>query len=168
MKTMNTKVNCCTFTGFYNFIVKLLLNLCNDFLNTCWMNSSVSHKLMECKTANFSSYRIKSRNDNCLRCVINNNFHTSSSLQCTYVTSFPSYNPSFHLVVFYMENADRVLNGCFCCHSLNSLDYYFLCLLVCIQLSLIYNLIDIACCISLCLILKALYQTVLCLFCAKS
>ena len=63
-----------------------------------------------------------------------------------------------------MENANRVLNGCFCSNTLDCLNHNLLSLLVSIEFGIIHNLIHIACSIEFSLIFQTLNQSLLSLF----
>lgn len=108
MQTMNTEVNGCTFTCLNNLVFKLLLNLGNNLLYAGGVYTSVSNKLMQSKTANLTTNRIKSRYYDSLGCIINNNLNTCGSFKSTDVTSFTSDDTTLNLVVINMEHADRV------------------------------------------------------------
>ena len=79
MQAMNTKVDGCTLTRFNNLLVDLLLHLSHNFLYTGWMYTTVGYQLMQSQTANFTSYWVKSTNNNSFRGIINHNFNTCSS-----------------------------------------------------------------------------------------
>ena len=59
VQSVYTKVDGCTLTGFDYFVVKLLLYLSHNFLDTCRMNTSVGYKLMQSQAANFTTYGVK-------------------------------------------------------------------------------------------------------------
>ena len=168
MQTVNTKVNGCTLTCFDYLIIQLFLYLCNNFFYSSRMYASVSNKLMKGKTTNLTTYWVESRNNDCLRSIIYNNFNSRRSLKSTYITSFATNNASLYVVVINMEHRNRIFDSRFCCHTLYCLYDYLLCLLVGIELSLIHNLIDIACCLGLCLVLERFNKARLCLVCRKS
>ena len=67
-----------------------------------------------------------------------------------------------------MENTDRILNSRFCSHTLDCLNHYLTCLLVCIEFRLVHNLVDITGCSSFGLIFHRLHQTRLCFFSTQS
>ena len=165
---MYSKVDCSSLTSFYNLLFQLLLYFGNNLLNTCRVNTSICNKLMQCKTTCFTTYWVKSRNHNSFRCVIYNNFHTTCSLESSDVTSFTSDDTSFYLVVIYMEDRNRVLNGSFSGDALYCFDDNLLCLVISINLSLVHYLIDVALGICACLIFETFNKTVSCLICRKS
>lgn len=59
MQTMYTKVDGSTLTCLDNLVIELLLNLSNNFLDTCRVDTSVSNKLMKSQTANLTADRIE-------------------------------------------------------------------------------------------------------------
>ena len=56
---------------------------------------------MKCKSCNLSSYRVKSRKKNCLRCIVYNYLDSCSCLQGSDVTTFTSDNFSFDFLREY-------------------------------------------------------------------
>ena len=44
------------FTGFYNFLLYICFYLCNNFLYSCRMNTSVCHKFFKGLPCNFATY----------------------------------------------------------------------------------------------------------------
>ena len=48
-----------TLSYFNNLLIYLFLCFSHYFFNSCWMNSSIRHKLVQRKTCNFSTNRIK-------------------------------------------------------------------------------------------------------------
>src|SRR5574344_313765 len=147
MKTMNTKVYSCTLTSFNNFVFKLFLNFSNYFLNTCWVNTTISNKLVKSKTTYLTANRIESTYYNCFWRIINNDFYTCCSFKSADVSTFTAYDTSLYFIIFNMENTYRIFNRCLSSNSLYSLNNDLLCLLVSIQLSIVNNFINITCCI---------------------
>ncbi len=113
MKSMNTQVDCGTFSNLNNLILYLFPCFFNDFFNTGRMNSAVGNQLMKASRA--ISRRTGSNADryNGFRCIINNDFNSGCSFQCPDITTFPSDDPSLDLITFNIENSDRIFNGSF-------------------------------------------------------
>ena len=55
METVDAKVDGCTLTCLDYFVVELLLHLCHNFLDTCRMDTTVGHELMESQAANLTT-----------------------------------------------------------------------------------------------------------------
>ena len=67
-----------------------------------------------------------------------------------------------------MEHADRVFYRGFSGNALYCLYNDFLSLSIGVKLSLVHNLVDVACCICTGFVFQTLNKTVLCLFCAET
>ena len=92
MQTVNTEVNSGTLTNLYNLLLNLLLNLGNNLLNTSRVDTTVSYKLVKCKTCNLTTYWIKTAEDNSLWSIVNDNLNTCCSLKCTDITTLTTDN----------------------------------------------------------------------------
>ena len=84
---MNTQVDSCTLTCLDNLVVELLLDLGNDLLDTCRVDTTIADELMESQAADLTTNRIETRNNDSLRCIVDNDLNTSSSLERTDVAS---------------------------------------------------------------------------------
>ena len=164
VQAMDAKVNSCTLTRLDNLVVKLLFHLGDNLLDACRMNTTVSNQLMESEPADFAANRIKGRDDNRLRRIVDDNFNTRCSFQSTDITPLTADDTSLDLITVDMKDTYRVLDGGLGGSTLDRLDDDFLRLLVGIELCLVYDFIDVRCSIEPCLILQALYQPLLCLF----
>src|SRR5208283_4596014 len=103
MDTMNTQINSSTFANFNNLLLHLLFSFGNDFLNTSRMDSSISNKLMERQTSNFSPHRVKTRNYNSFGSIVNYKFNARSSFNSPYISTFPAYNSAFNFVALNIK-----------------------------------------------------------------
>ena len=121
---MYAEVDTCPLAGFHNFVFKLLLHLCYDFLDTCRMDTSVEYELVKGKACNLSSYWVECRKKNCFRGIIYDDFYACCSLECADVTSFTTDDAALYLVTLDMEYSYCIFNGCFGCCTLDSVDYY--------------------------------------------
>ena len=161
MESMNTQVYCCTLTRLNDFVVKLFLYLGHNLLNTCGMDTAVSHQLVKRQTAYLTADRIKSGDNDAFRRVVNDNLDAAGSLQSTDVTSLTTNDTAFHLIVVNMKHADRSLNSGLGSNALNGLNNNLLSLHVGIKLGLVNHLVDIAGSIHPGLVLHAFHQAVL-------
>ena len=127
------------------------------------MDTTIAYQLMEGQTTSFTTDGVEGRDNNGLRRIVYNNFHTTGSLQCTDVTSLTTNNTTFHIIVIDMEDTDRVFYSSLCCYTLDGLDDNLLCLCIGIEFSLIHYLVDITGSSRLCLILHGFNQTCLCI-----
>ena len=144
MEAVDSEVNSRTFSRFYNLVVKLFLNLGNNLFNASRVYTSIGNKLVKSQSANLTTYRVKARNHDGFRCVVNNNLNATGSLKRPDVASLTTNNTSLHLIIIDMEDANRIFNCRLRSHALNGLYNDLLCLLISIELSLVHDLIDIA------------------------
>ena len=168
MQSVDAEVDSRALTGLDNLVVYLLLHLLHNLLNTCRMDTTVSNKLVEGKTANLAANRVKGTDDDSFRSVVNYDFHSCGSLQCTYITSLATDNASLNLIVVNVEHTDTVLYGSLCCHALYGLYDNLAGVGVGIELGLVHDLVDIALRVGLCLVLHRLNQSLLCLLGTQS
>ena len=122
MQTVDTQVDGRTFTRFDNFFFHLFAYFSYHLFDTGRMDTSVSHKLMQGQTGNFTANRVEGRKNDCFRSIVYNDFNTGSSFQSTDITSFTSDNTSLDFIRFDMEYCNRVFNGSFRSHPLDRLD----------------------------------------------
>lgn len=113
MQTVDTKVDCCPFTGFDNFFLYLFAYFGHHFLNTCRMDTSVCHQLVKSQTGNFTANRVKSGKNDCFRSVVYNDFNAGSGFQCADIASFTSDDTSFDFIRFDMEYRYGIFDGSF-------------------------------------------------------
>ena len=161
MQTMNTQVDSRALTCLHNLVIKLLLYLGNNLLDACGMDATVTDQLVQSQTANLATHWIEGRNDDGLRSIIDDDFHSTGCLQSSYVTTLTTYDAAFDVVIINMEHRYAVFDGCLRSHTLDGLNHYLLSLSVGVKLRLIDNLVDIAGCIGTSLVLQAFHQTAL-------
>src|SRR5690554_1727172 len=121
MQTVYSQVYCSTLTGFDYFFLYLLANLVNHLFNSCGVDTSVSYKLMKCKTGNFPAHRIECRKDNCLRSIIDNNLNSCSSLKSPDITTFTTNDTPLNLIRINVEDSNSIFNCSFGCNTLYSI-----------------------------------------------
>ena len=161
MQPMYSEVDTCALACLYNLVFKLFLNLLNNLLYTCGMDTSVGNKLMQSQTAYLTTNGIESTDNNCFRRIVNHNFDSRSSLKSTYIAPLTPDDTAFHFIIIYMEHADTVLYRRLRGHTLYGLYHNLACLSIGIQLGLVHYLIDVALGIGLGLILHRLYKPLL-------
>ena len=159
MQTMDTQVDSGTLTRLDNLIVELFLYLGYHLFNTGRMDTTIADELMKSQTANLTTDRIETRDNDSLRGVINHNLNACCCLEGTDVTTFTTDNTTLHLIVVDMEHTDGVLNGCLSSYTLNRLDNDLLGLGIGIEFCLIHNLVDVTGCGSLSLVFHRLYES---------
>ena len=142
---MDAKVDCGALTGLDNLLLNLLLYLCHDLLDACGVDTAVGNELVQCKTCNLAAYRVECAQYDCLRCIVNHDFHTSCSLKGADVTALATDDAALHLVVVNVEHCHRVLDGCLCGNALDGLYHNLLRLLVRCHLGVVDDVIDVRC-----------------------
>ena len=95
--------------GFYFFLCFL-----HHFFNTSRMNTTIHDQFFKSNSCHFTADRIKSGQNNSLRCIVNDQIYTGQCFQCTDISSFTTDDSSFHLIAWKLYNG----NGRFC-HMVN-------------------------------------------------
>ncbi|MNY57863.1 hypothetical protein D3C86_1941280 [compost metagenome] len=106
------------------------------------MDTSISNQLLKCRTGHFAANRIKSRQNNGFRRIINNEINTSKSFQCTNITAFTADNPAFHLFIRKCYHRYGCFSNMISCTALDSQSNDFAGLLVRFFLGLLFNFFD--------------------------
>src|ERR1035438_7928046 len=117
---MNSQINRCSFTDFNYLILQLFFDLRHDFFNPRRVNPAIGNQLMQGKTRQLSTNRIKAGKDNGFRGIINNNFDTGSCLKSTNISSFTADDSTLNIIVINVENGNCIFNGMLCGNTLNS------------------------------------------------
>ena len=165
---MNTKVYAGAFTCFKNLVIKLFLYLFYHLFNSCRVDSAVCNQLMQSKTRNFSAYRVKCREEDCLRSIIYHNLNSGGSLKGTDVSTLTANDSTLNLIIVYVEDGYGILNCNLRSGTLDSVDYYSLSLLRCTQAGLIHNIVDVSLGVCSGLCSHSLNKVFLSLVCAHS
>ena len=76
MHAVDTKVDGCALTGLDNLFFNLFLNLCNNLLDACGVDTSVGNELVQCKACYLATYGVECAEYDSLRGVIDNNLNT--------------------------------------------------------------------------------------------
>ena len=163
MQAMDTKVDCGALTNLNHLVLQLFLHLGNNLLDACRVDATVCDELVESQATGLTTDGVKSRNDNSLRRIVNDDLHTAGCFQRTDVTALTTNHTALDIVVINMEHTDTIFYSRFRSNSLNGLDDNLLCLRIGIEFCLINNLIDIGLGIGFGFILERLNQTCLCL-----
>ena len=137
MQAVNTELDCRTLTDFDNLVVDVFSHLGNHFFNARRVNTSVGHQLVERQTGNLATHRIKARQYDGFRGVVDDNFNAGSGFERADVASFATDDTSFDFVVFDVEYRNAVFNGVFHCSPLNRLDNDFLRFLIRLEFRLV-------------------------------
>ncbi len=96
---MNSYFNSSAFPFFLYYIIDFLLCFLHHLFNSGRMNSPVIYELLQRYFRYFSPDWIESRQNHCLRGIINNKVNPGKGLKSSDVSPFPPDDSSFHLIV---------------------------------------------------------------------
>ena len=111
MHAMGTHIKSGLLTGLLDLDIQVFRNLGNHLLNTGWMNPAVGNKLQQGKTRDLTTDRIKTGQDNRLRCIINNNINAGGGFNSPNVSSFPADDPPLHFFVGQRYHGDGLVGN---------------------------------------------------------
>ncbi len=168
MESVDSEVYGGALSGLHDLVVELLLHLCHDLLDTCRVDTSVRHELVQRQAAELASYRVEGGDDDRLRRVVNHDLHTAGSLERADVSSLTADDAALHLVIVDVEDGDGVLYRGLGSHTLYCLKHDLLSLLVGVELGLVHYLVDVALRLCLGLVLERLHEARLGLFGAQA
>ena len=132
------------------------------------MDAAVGNKLVQSQTADFTTHGVETGNNDSLRSVVDDDFHTTGSFQGAYVAAFASDDTAFDFVIVNVEHTYGVFHGSLGGYALDGLYDDFLSLLIGVELGFVHNLIDIGGGIHARLVFQALHQACLCFFGTES
>ena len=142
MNSVNANLQGRRFTFFTNHSLDFFLSLLDHFFDSCRMDSAIYDQFFQCDTRHFSADWIKSGQDNCFRCIINDQIHTRKCLQCTDISSFSTNDSSLHLVIWKLYYRNRRLSHMICRTFLNCCDYILLRFLASLFFCLTFHFLD--------------------------
>ena len=128
---MYTNLQCSSFSLFLHHHFYFFLRLLYHLFDSGRMNTSVHNQFFQRNSCNFTTNRVKTGQNNCLRRIIDNQVYTRHCFQCTDISSFPSDDSSFHFIVWKLYNGNSCFRNMVCCTSLNCGYNILLCLFVC-------------------------------------
>ena len=155
------EVNAGPLSGLENLVLKLLLDLCYDFLDAGRVDTAVDYELMQGEPCNLAPHRVECGQQNGVRSVVHHDFHTCGSLQGPDVPSFTSDDTAFDLVVFDRECSHCILDGSLGGCPLDGGDYYPFSLFCSIQAGVVHGVVDISLGLASRLCLHVLHEDVL-------
>ena len=141
VNSVNTYVKRSTFTRLLNSSLNLFACLLDSLLNSRGMNTSVGNKLFKCDSCRFTSYRVKSRKSDSLRCIVDNKLDTRKLFKHLNVSSLTSDYTTLHILVRKSNYRYSCLGNVVSRASLNSKRNYVLSLCVCFFLELRVKLV---------------------------
>ena len=103
----------CRFAGFTDRMIHFLLRFLIELFDTSGMNTPINDELLQGDTRFFTTYRIKARQDNSLRRIIDNQVHTGHLFKGTNIAPFSSDDASLHFVIRQRNHRD-----CAFCHKI--------------------------------------------------
>src|SRR2546423_9360348 len=90
LQAMDIGFNSSVFTCFANDSINFLLCLGDDILNTSGMDAPIQDEPCQCNPSHFTADRIEARENDCFRCIIDDEINTCCSLQGTNTASLAS------------------------------------------------------------------------------
>ena len=110
----------------FDFFFDLLFSLCNDFFDAGWMNSPIFHQHFKRNPRNLSPNRIKARQDNHARRIINKNIDTRFTLKGLNISPLFADNSPLHFFVFKLDSGNSSFGSDITTYSLHSCQQYHL------------------------------------------
>ena len=145
MDSMNTHIHGCCLTVFTDLCFHFFLGFLHHLFNSCRMNTSIHNKFLQSHSGDLSTDRIKRGENNCLRCIINDQIHTGKCLQCTDVTALTTDNPSLHFITWKLYHRNCCLRYVIYRTFLDGIDHIFLSFLVGFFLGSVFKLFIESC-----------------------
>ena len=136
---MGADIKSCLFPGLGDNDIKLLGHLFHHLFNTSGMDTTIIDKLQQSQTGNFTTNRVKSRQNYSFRGIVNNNINTCGRLYCSYITPFPTNNPAFHLIIGQGDHGYGFFSNIVSSVPGNSKGKNIFPLAVCLHFHLIFN-----------------------------
>ena len=110
MQTIDTCVKGCCFAFFSDRCFHFFSCLFHHFLDTRRMNTAVYDQFFQSQSCDLSSDGIEAGQDDCFRCIVDDQIDTCQCFQCTDVSAFAADDTAFHFIVRQLYNG----YGCFC------------------------------------------------------
>ena len=101
---MNANVHSCILTIFTNLRFYFFLSFLNHLFDSGRMDTSIYDQFLKSYPRNLTTNRIKGRQYNCFRCIINNKIYTCKCLKGTDITPFTTDNSSLHLIAWKLND----------------------------------------------------------------
>ena len=106
MQAVDTEVDDGTLAGLDDFLLNLLAHFVDHLLDACRVDTAVGHELMECQTRYLAAHGVKTRKDNCLGGVVDDDFNTGGSLESTDIAAFATDDAAFDFIGVDVEHGD--------------------------------------------------------------
>ena len=142
MNAVYTDFQCGGFSFFLDPGFYLTLCLTDHLLDPGRMNSAVDDQLFKRDTCNFAANRVKSRNNNRFRCIIDNQIDACHRLKSTNIASFTSDDPALHFISGQLDDRNRSFRNMICRTALYGIDHIFFCPFFCFFFRFRLNFFD--------------------------
>ena len=119
MEPVDSEVDGSALPDLDDLLLDLLLDLCHDLLDACWVDAAVGDELVECESCDFAAHGVESREDDRLGGIVDDDLDAGCGLQGPDVASFASDDAALYLVALDVEDRDGILDGCFGCDTLD-------------------------------------------------
>ena len=87
------------FTGFTDRLIHFFLRLCHDLFDAGRMDTAILDKTFQRKTRDFTADRIKARQDDSFRSIINDEIDAGQRFDGTDISAFTTNDASLHLFI---------------------------------------------------------------------
>ena len=106
---MGADVKGCLFTGLSDGDFQFLGHLFNYFFNTARMNPSIADKLQKRQPGNLTPYWIKTRQNDGLGSIVNNDIYAGGRLDRPDIPAFASYYSALHFIIGQGHHGDGLV-----------------------------------------------------------
>ena len=114
--------------------IDLALRLLNHLFDARGVNAAVVNQLLKRNLRDFTAHRVKAREHDRFRRVVDYQFHTGQLLKGADVSALAADDTSLHLVVRQLYHRDRGFRDAVCGATLNCAHHILLRLLICLFL----------------------------------
>ena len=111
MQVVNTRLDHSALTLLLNGRLNLGGCLCDGFLNSRGVNTSVKYKLFKGHAGDFAPNRVKARKGNRLGRVVDNKVYSRSGFEGADITSLSTYDSTLHFVIRQSDSRNGHFRG---------------------------------------------------------
>ena len=165
---MYTYFKCSGLTFLTDHIFYFFLCFFYHLFDSGRMDTSIYDQFFKSDTCHFTTDWIKTGQNNCFRCVINDQIYTCHRLKRTDITSLTSDDTSFHLVIWKLHNRNCSFGNMIGCAFLNCVYNVFFCFLSSLFFCLMLHFLDQLCSVQFYIFFNCFQEIFFCLFRGES
>ena len=143
MDAVDARIKRSLLTSLFDALVDFAFGLLDHLLDAGRMDAAILDQFLQGNAGHLAAHRIKARQDNSLRRIIDDEVNARHRLQCTDVTALTADDAAFHLIVRQCDNRYRCLCDMVCRAALDGLTQDILCFLVALILHLLLIFLDL-------------------------